>query len=54
MNDEQLSHIYLRHFGIETLESRNSDSLDFHIVSAWALERALKDAYEMGVNSKND
>ena len=53
MNDEQLSYIALRHFGIETLESRNSDGLDFHTVSVWALKRALKNAYEMGLNSKD-
>lgn len=34
--------------GIETLETRNSDSLDFHEVSAWSLKEALKAAYDAG------
>ena len=38
--------------GIETLETRNSDSLDFHDVSVWGVEAALKAAYELGRNSK--
>lgn len=37
---------------IETLETRMSDSLDFHEVSVWSLEEALKQAYEAGKNSK--
>ena len=53
MDNEQLSYIAQRHFGIETLESRNSDGLDFHTVSVWALKRAIQNAYEMGLNSKN-
>ena len=33
---------------IETLETRNSDSLDFHDVSVWGLRTALLCAYEAG------
>ena len=33
---------------IETLETRNSDSLDFHEVSVWGIKEALKKAYEAG------
>lgn len=33
---------------IETLETRNSDSLDFHDVSAWQLRNALLCAFEAG------
>lgn len=30
--------------GIETLETRNSDSLDFHDVSVWSIRQALLEA----------
>ena len=33
---------------IETLETRNRDSLDFHSVSVWQLKAALEAAYEAG------
>ena len=33
---------------LETLETRNSDSLDFHDVSVWQLRQALQAAYEAG------
>ena len=37
------------HFpNIETLETRNSGSLDFHDVAVWAIRAALEDAYEAG------
>lgn len=35
-------------FGIETLETRHSDSLDFHEVSVWSLRKMLEAAYEYG------
>lgn len=37
---------------IETLKSRDSDSLDFHEVSVWALRDALRLAYEAGRKSR--
>lgn len=36
------------HLGIETLETRNSDRLDFHDVSAGCLMDALNAAFEAG------
>lgn len=33
---------------IETLETRNSDSLDFHDISVWSLKEMLEKAYEAG------
>jgi len=39
--------------GIETLETRNSDSFDFHEISIWTLKEMLEKAYEMGKNSKS-
>jgi epoxyqueuosine reductase QueG len=38
--------------GIETLETRNSDRLDFHEVSVWAIKEMLQKAYELGKDSK--
>ncbi len=35
-------------FGIETLETRNSDSLDFHDVSTWSISAMLDAAYKAG------
>lgn len=46
--DQQMQHIALDHLFIETLETRNSDRLDFHEVSAWAVKSALMAAYEAG------
>ena len=37
------------HFrNIETLETRNSDGLDFHDVAVWAIRNALEAAYTAG------
>jgi len=33
---------------METLETRNSDGLDFHEVSVWGVKKALEMAYELG------
>lgn len=44
-----LLEIATKHFhSIETLETRNSDRLDFHDVAVWAIRAALEDAYEAG------
>ena len=40
--------IATRHFCIETLETQNSDRLDFHDVAVWAMRAALEAAYEAG------
>ena len=40
--------IATRHFFVETLESRNSDQLDFHDVAVWAIRATLADAFEAG------
>lgn len=39
----------LEHLGIDTLETQDSDDLDFHEVSVVSLEAALKYAYECGL-----
>ena len=43
-----LLEIAAKHFHIETLETRNSDGLDFHDVAVWAIRSALEAAYEAG------
>ena len=46
--DAQLLEIAKRQFGIETLETRNWDRLDFHDVAVWAIRAALEEAFEAG------
>lgn len=48
---ESFTAIARKHLFIETLEERKSDSLDFHNVSVWGVERALSAAYQAGVNA---
>jgi hypothetical protein len=44
--------IATRHFHtIETLETRNSDRLDFHDVAVWAMRAALTEAYAAGLTA---
>jgi len=38
-----------RHFFVETLQTRNSNGLDFHEVAVWALRAALQKAYAAGL-----
>lgn len=35
--------------GVKTLETRNSDDLDFHDVAVWAIKKALEDAFIAGM-----
>ena len=49
--DQQLQTIATDHLHIETLETRNSDRLDFHDVSVWAVKAALQAAFEAGQQS---
>ena len=47
--DQLLTQIASQRLGIETLETRNSDSLDFHDLAVWTLREALQAAYVAGV-----
>jgi len=38
-----------RHFFVETLDTRNSDGLDFHDVAIWSIRTALIEAYAAGL-----
>ncbi|VVE56926.1 hypothetical protein PAQ31011_05159 [Pandoraea aquatica] len=45
----ELTHIAEATLGIPTLESRHSDSLDFHDLAVWTIARALEQAYIAGM-----
>lgn len=47
--DALLTRIAQEHLLIDTLETRNSDSLDFHDVSVWGVKEALIAAYQAGL-----
>ena len=47
--DQIFALIAQKHLFIETLETRNSDSLDFHDVSVWGVRSALEAAFKAGV-----
>ena len=44
-----LTLIAQKHLGIETLETRRSDSLDFHDTAVWCIKDALEAAFKAGV-----
>lgn len=46
--DRTLTKIASKHLNIPTLQTRKSDSLDFHEVSVWAVRSALKAAFNQG------
>ena len=46
--DTTLAAIAAEALNIPTLETRRSDSLDFHEVAVWSLREALDQAYEAG------
>jgi hypothetical protein len=47
-----LAELALQHLGIETLATRNSDSLDFHDVAVWAIRDALEAAWRAGRDAR--
>jgi hypothetical protein len=50
--DKLFTDIAKKYLYIDTLETRNSDSLDFHDVSVWAVKEALQAAFNAGQMSK--
>lgn len=46
--DATLRQIARFHFHLTDLETRNQDALDFHSLPVWALEAALRAAYDAG------
>jgi len=49
--NENIEEIVKKILNIETLETRNSDSLDFHEVSVWSLKETLEEVYKQGQRS---
>lgn len=49
-----LSAIAKTHLGIETLETRGSDALDFKDVSVWGVKAALEAAFAAGQRNAFD
>ena len=47
-SESLLMEIAARHFHLETLETRNSDGLDFHDVAVWSIRAALEAAFAAG------
>lgn len=47
-NASQIAEIAQKLLRMETLETRNSDSLDFHEVSVWEIKAALEAAFRAG------
>ncbi len=50
--EEILTNIAKERIGAESLETRNSDRLDFYDISVWALKEMLEQAYEAGRQAK--
>ncbi|MFM2006391.1 MAG: hypothetical protein RLZZ09_2046 [Pseudomonadota bacterium] len=52
MNSKKLTQLMTQiaqqHLRLETLETRHSESLDFHDIAIWQIESALKAAFEAG------
>ncbi len=46
--DTIINRIASETLGLETLEARNMDSLDFHEHAVWSIKEALERAYEAG------
>jgi hypothetical protein len=46
--DEIIKEIAFRILGIQTIEVRNSDSLDFHDIAVWNIKKALETAFNAG------
>ena len=49
--DQMLARIAKDELHLETLETRKSDSLDFHDCAIWCIKAALEAAYDAGQQS---
>ena len=47
--DTILTLIAQKHLGIDTLQTRNADSLDFHDTAVWCIRDALEAAFKAGI-----
>lgn len=46
--EDSIIEIAKKVLGLETTETRNSDSLDFHDLAVWQIKKALEAAYKAG------
>lgn len=46
--EETLTKVAKEILGLETLETRGQDSLDFHDLAVWNIQQALVEAYNCG------
>lgn len=53
-NKEILADIAKKHLSIDTLDSRQSDRLDFHDLAVWSIEQALEAAFQAGLTAADD
>ena len=51
--DQLIQQIALDHLSVDTLQTRNSDRLDFHEVSVWGIKAALQAAFDAGKQAAN-
>jgi hypothetical protein len=51
--DRLIEQIAKKNMNVETLKTRNSDSLDFHNVAVWSIKKALEEAFIAGMNVGN-
>ena len=49
-----LNDIARKYLGISTLETRKSDTQDFHDLAVWSIKAALAAAYEAGIKAQKD
>jgi len=47
--DTILTLIAQKHLGLDTLQTRHADSLDFHDTAVWCIREALEAAFKAGV-----
>lgn len=52
--DSFIEEVARKHLGLETLESRKSDSLDFKELSVWQIKAALKEVFEEAFQAGRD
>lgn len=50
--DALFTQIAQRHLNVDSLQTRNSDRLDFHDVSVWGIRSALEAAFEAGAQAR--
>lgn len=49
-----LAEIAKKHLFLDTLDSRQSDRLDFHDLAVWSIEQALEAAFQAGLDTAED